>query len=105
MKSKIINKQKLNLKEYYAGCSMLLGKEKAAINKEIPMTQELFESCFGHMLRSEGYEMAVELLEEYPEYRKAYEEKVETEVAHIDITEEQERQLLSVWTKILDKID
>lgn len=82
---KLTEKQKRRLDDFVKEAIYLTDKENAAIEHQIPMTQELFEQCVGHCVEIGAYFRLTCLLNEYSYFADKYVRKIEEEVENSDI--------------------
>lgn len=74
------DRQKKRLYELVSEILFLTEEESAAIDHQIPMTQELFEKCVDHCAAIDAQFTLNNLLNEYPEFSKEYARKEEEKI-------------------------
>lgn len=73
-------KQKKRLYEFIDETLLLSEEEKAAIDAQIPMTQELFEQCIEHCAAIDAQLTLNDLMTQYPEFLAEYIKKEENAI-------------------------
>lgn len=71
--------------EFFKVLFALSDEQTAAMDKVIPMTQELFESCFEKLMSVDAIRSCMKLMEEYPEFTDTMTQNIMNE---LDLTEE-----------------
>ena len=86
----LTDKEKERLAEIVREAIYLSEEENAAIEHQIPMTQELFEQCVDHCIQINAYFRMTCLLSEYPQFTDEYVRKIEEETADFELPKEAE---------------
>ena len=81
----VMEKYPEEVNEFFKVLFALSDEQTAAMDKVIPMTQELFESCFEKLMSADAIRSCMKLLEEYPEFTDTMTENIMNE---LDLTEE-----------------
>ena len=68
------------------------------------MTQHIFEYCLDFYIHMDEPERRAALMNEYPEFLKAYVNQIEEEISHTEIPEETPEQAEARWQSLCDKI-
>lgn len=103
---RLTDRQKERLGEFVREAIYLTEEENAAIEHQIPMTQELFEQCVGHCVEIGAYFRLTCLLNEYSYYADEYVRKIEEEVENsdIEIPEPTPGELEASWQRFCIKV-
>ena len=103
---KLTDRQKRRLGEFVREVIYLTEEENAAIEHQIPMTQELFEQCVGHCVEIGAYFRLTCLLNEFSYFANEYVRKIEEEVADsdIEIPESTPEELEASWQRFRAKV-
>lgn len=103
---RLTDRQKERLDEFVREAIYLSEEENAAIEHQIPMTQELFEQCVGHCVEIGAYFRLTCLLNEYFYFADEYVKKIEEEVENgdIEIPEPTPEELEAGWQKLCKRI-
>lgn len=80
-------RQRKCLDEFVKEAIYFTEEENAAIEHQIPMTQELFEQCVRHCVEIGAYIRLTCLLNEYLNFADEYAKKIEEEIVDIKISE------------------
>lgn len=100
----LTDRQKEHLFEFIQESILLTEEEKDAIDKQISMTQALFEQCIVHCVEIGAMYRFNCLIDEYPEFADEYVRKTEAAMTDIKLPaetpEEKERDLQKLYTKI-----
>lgn len=103
----LTDKQKKRLLEFLKEAIYLTDEENAAIEHQLPMTQELFEHCIEHCTQIGAYFRTSCLIEEYPHFYNNYLDKEATDITNVNIPEITQDDIDASWqrfkAKILDK--
>lgn len=81
----VMEKYPEEVNEFFKVLFALSDEQTAAMDKVIPMTQELFESCFEKLMSVDAIRSCMKLMEEYPEFTDTMTENIMNE---LDLTEE-----------------
>ena len=81
----VMEKYPEEVNEFFKVLFALSDEQTAAMDKVIPMTQELFESCFEKLMSADAIRSCMKLMEEYPEFTDTMTENIMNE---LDLTEE-----------------
>jgi len=102
----LTDRQKRRLGEFVREVIYLTEEENAAIEHQIPMTQELFEQCVGHCVEIGAYFRLTCLLNEFSYFANEYVRKIEDEVADsdIEIPESTPEELEASWQRFRAKV-
>lgn len=103
---RLTDRQKERLGEFVREAIYLTDEENAAIEHQIPMTQELFEQCVDHCTQIGAYFRMTCLLNEYPEFAEEYARKIEEEVENSDVEmpEPTPEELEASWQRFCTKV-
>ena len=97
--------QRKRLDEFIDEAIFLSEEENAAIEHQIPMTQELFEQITGHCVDIDAQYRLISLLNEYPHFADEYVRKIEAEVAEKDFPEITKEQSDRMGKRICEEIE
>lgn len=102
----LTDREKERLAEFVREAIYLTEEENAAIEHQVPMTQELFEQCVDHCVQIGAYFRMTCLLNEYPEFAEEYARKIEEEVedSNIEIPESTPEELEARWQRFCIKV-
>ena len=102
----LTRREKERLAEFVREAIYLTEEENAAIEHQLPMTQELFEQCVDHCTQIGAYFRMTCLLNEYPEFAEEYARKIEEEVedSNIEIPESTPEELEASWQRFCTKV-
>ena len=102
----LTRREKERLAEFVREAIYLTEEENAAIEHQIPMTQELFEQCVGHCVEIGAYFRLTCLLNEFSYFADEYVRKIEEEVENsdIEIPESTPEELEASWQKLCARI-
>lgn len=81
-----------------------LRSDAAAIDCQIPMTQELFEHCLDFYLDMDDQRKAMEFMGRYPQLVDAYVKRVEKEISKTKLPKETPEQAEARWQKLCARI-
>lgn len=81
----VMEKYPEEVNEFFKVLFALSDEQTAAMDKVIPMTQELFESCFEKLMSVDAIRSCMKLMEEYPAFTDTMTQNVMSE---LDLTEE-----------------
>lgn len=81
----VIEKYPEEVDEFLRVTFALSDAQTAALEHVIPMTQEMFESCFDKLMSVGAISTCYKLMDEYPEFTDAMTQKIMNE---LDLTEE-----------------
>lgn len=103
---RLTDRQRERLGEFVRETIYLTEEENAAIEHQIPMTQELFEQCVGHCVEIGAYFRLTCLLNEYSYFADEYVRKIEEEVENsdIEIPEPTPEELEASWQRFCTKV-
>lgn len=79
-------------------------EEQLAIDRQQPMTQELFNSCIDKCMNFGIDELFYRLLEEYPEFVTEYAKRIEEEIQDVELPERTPEQEAASWERLCEKI-
>lgn len=82
----------------------LRGDAKAAIDCQIPMTQELFEYCLDFYLDTDDQRKAMEFMGKYPQLVDVYVKRTEEEISKTELPKETPEQAEARWQKLCSRI-
>lgn len=77
------NKEKHNFEEFLILTIEFSDDELAAIDKQKPMTMELFSSCLAKCMEHGLYKLFERLLDEYPELSDKYVKAIEDDIKDV----------------------
>lgn len=100
----LTEKQKERFYEFVKESILLTQEENAAIDRQIPMTQELFEACIEHCIRIDDMNRVYTLIDEYPQFIDGYMKKAEQEISKTELPEETSCQREAGWDRFYQKI-
>lgn len=102
----LTDREKERLAEFVREAIYLTEEENAAIEHQIPMTQELFEQCVGHCVEIGAYFRLTCLLNEFSYFADEYVRKIEEEVENsdIEIPESTPEELEASWQRFRAKV-
>lgn len=102
----LTRREKERLAEFVREAIYLTEEENAAIEHQIPMTQELFEQCVGHCVEIGAYFRLTCLLNEFSYFANEYVREIEEEVADSDIEmpKSTPEELEAGWQKLCARI-
>lgn len=79
-------------------------EQQKAIDNQIPMTQNLFNSCIERCMEIGAENHFFQLLEKYPDYVQGYAEEIEKEISRIELPAETPEQREWNWKRLVSKI-
>ena len=80
----VMEKYPEEVNEFFKVLFALSDEQTAAMDKVIPMTQELFESCFEKLMSVDAIRSCMKLMEEYPEFTDAMTKNIMDELGLTD---------------------
>lgn len=98
------DRQRKRLYEFISEILSLTEEENAAIDCQIPMTQELFEKCVDHCVMIDAQFTLNSLLNKYPEFSNEYVRKEEKKILDVELPEDMPERLETIWQKLCTKI-
>lgn len=82
---KLSEDQRKNIEEFLRMVLFMTDEQMLAMEGQIPMTQELFESCVESCLEMELERQFFKLLKEFPEFAEKYVGKIEKEMEAVTL--------------------
>lgn len=79
-------------------------EEQLAIDKQQPMTQELFNSCIDKCINLRMDALFYRLLEEYPDFLNEYAKSIEEEIKDVELPERTPEQEAASWERLCERI-
>lgn len=107
---KMTKEEIANIRHFLVETFAFTDEQSAAIDKQIPMTQELFESILERCneLGTDTDKLFYRLLIEYPDLTEVYGKKIEQEInekyADIDFPEETPEEKEAAWERLCVRI-
>ncbi len=97
-------KEKNNLRDFLVMTFEFSEEELAAIDKQKPMTLELFASCLSKCVEYRLDKLFVELSNEYPKLSDEYIKAIEEEVQNVILPERTPEEEEASWNRLCEKI-
>lgn len=97
-------KEKNNLMEFFVMTFEFSEEELAAIDKQKPMTMELFISCLSKCVKYRLDKLFVKLSNEYLKLSDEYVKAIEEEVKNIVLPERTPEEEKASWNQLCEKI-
>lgn len=79
-------------------------EELAAIDHQIPMTRELFDSCIDKCILLGVDKLFYDLLSEYPEFLEEYAKEIEEQIEDVELPERTPEQEAESWNRLCERI-
>lgn len=100
----LTNEQWKNVKEFVKMAILLSEDEQQAIDRQIPMTQEIFERCISAMSKYDCANSFNKLCHEYPDLLAAYENRIEKELEKVELPEKFKEEGQAQWKELCARI-
>lgn len=97
-------KEKHNFKEFLILTFEFSDDELAAIEKQKPMTMELFSSCLAKCTEHGLYKLFERLLDEYPELSDKYVKAIEDDIKDVVLPERTPEEEEASWNRLCERI-
>lgn len=97
-------KEKHNFKEFLILTFEFSDDELAAIEKQKPMTMELFSSCLAKCTEHGLYKLFERLLDEYPELSDKYVKAIEDDIKDVVLPERTLEEEEESWNRLCERI-
>ena len=101
---KLSNKEKHNFKELLILTFEFSDDELAAIEKQKPMTMELFSSCLAKCTERGLYKLFERLLDEYPDLTDKYVKAIDDDIKDVILPERTPEEEEESWNRLCDRI-
>ena len=98
------NKEKHNFEEFLITTFKFSEDELAAIDKQKPMTMELFSSCLVKCTELGIYKLFKRLLDEYPELSDKYVKAIEDDIKDVVLPERTPEEEEESWNRLCERI-
>lgn len=98
------NKEKHNFEEFLITTFKFSEDELAAIDKQKPMTMELFSSCLVKCTELGIYKLFERLLDEYPELSDKYVKAIEDDIKDVVLPERTPEEEEESWNRLCERI-
>ena len=98
------NKEKHNFEEFLITTFEFSEDELAAIDKQKPMTMELFSSCLAKCTEHGLYKLFERLLDEYPELSDKYVKTIEDDIKDVVLPERTPEEEEESWNRLCERI-
>lgn len=98
------NKEKRNFEEFLITTFKFSEDELAAIDKQKPMTMELFSSCLAKCTEHGLYKLFERLLDEYPELSDKYVKAIEDDIKDVVLPERTPEEEEESWKRLCERI-
>ena len=98
------NKEKYNFEEFLITTFKFSEEELAAIDKQKPMTMELFSSCLAKCTEWGLYKLFERLLDEYPELTDKYVKAIEDDIKDVILPEKTPEEEEENWNRLCERI-
>ena len=97
-------KEKHNFEEFLITTFKFSEDELAAIDKQKPMTMELFSSCLVKCTELGIYKLFERLLDEYPELSDKYVKAIEDDIKDVVLPERTPEEEEESWKRLCERI-
>ena len=98
------NKEKHNFEEFLITTFKFSEDELAAIDKQKPMTMEIFSSCLAKCTEQGLYKLFERLLDEYPELSDKYVKAIEDDIKDVVLPERTSEEEEESWNRLCERI-
>ena len=98
------NKEKHNFEEFLILIFEFSEDELAAIDKQKPMTIEIFSSCLAKCTEHGLYKLFERLLDEYPELSDKYVKAMEDDIKDVVLPERTPEEEEESWNRLCERI-
>ena len=97
-------KEKHNFEKFLIVTFEFSDDELAAIDKQKPMTMELFSSCMAKCTEHGLYKLFERLLDEYPELSDKYVKAIEDDIKDVVLPERTPEEEEESWNRLCERI-
>ena len=97
-------KEKHNFEEFFITTFKFSEDELAAIDKQKPMTMEIFSSCLAKCTEHGLYKLFERLLDEYPELSDKYVKAMEDDIKDVLLPERTPEEEEESWNRLRERI-
>lgn len=97
-------KEKHNFEEFLITAFKFSEDELAAIDKQKPMTMEIFSSCLAKCTEHGLYKLFERLLDEYPELSDKYVKAMEDDIKDVLLPERTPEEEEESWNRLRERI-
>lgn len=98
------NKEKHIFEEFLITTFKFSEDELAAIDKQKPMTMEIFSSCLAKCTEHGLYKLFERLLDEYPELSDKYVKAIEDDIKDVVLPERTSEEEEESWNRLCERI-
>ena len=98
------NKEKHNFEEFLITTFKFSEDELAAIDKQKPMTMEIFSSCLAKCTEHGLYKLFERLLDEYPELSDKYVKAIDEDIKDVVLPERTPEEEEESWNRLCERI-
>ena len=98
------NKEKHNFEEFLILTFEFSGDELAVIDKQKPMTMELFSSCLAKCTEWGLYKLFERLLDEYPDLTDKYVKAIDDDIKDVILPERTPEEEEESWNRLCERI-
>ena len=98
------NKEKHNFEEFLILTFEFSDDELSAIDKQKPMTMELFSSCMAKCTGHGLYKLFERLLDEYPELSNKYVKAIDEDIKDVVLRERTPEEEEESWDRLCERI-
>ena len=98
------NKEKHNFEEFLITTFKFSEDELAAIDKQKPMTMEIFSLCLAKCTEHGLYKLFERLLDEYPELSDKYVKAMEDDIKDVLLPERTPEEEEESWNRLRERI-
>ena len=98
------NKEKNNFGEFLILTFEFSDDEMAAIDKQKPMTMELFSSCLAKCTEHGFYKLFESLLDEYPDLTDKYVKAIDDDIKDVIVPERTPEEEEESWNRLCERI-
>lgn len=102
--TELTEREKRGLQEFLTLTFYFTDEELKAIDRQRPMTQELFNSCLEKCMRFQTNRLFYELLEEYPDFLLKYAKAIEEEINDTPLLPKTPHEEEESWSRLCKRI-
>jgi len=102
--NKLTEEQKKNLEEFLEVTFLFDDEQFKAINRQIHMTQTLFESCINRCVEIGVDKQLFRLMNDFPNLLETYINRIEEEIKNIELPEKTPEKEQVRWDKLVTEI-
>lgn len=102
--NELSEKEKRNFEEFLITTFKFSEDELAAIDKQKPMTMEIFSSCLAKCTEHGLYKLFERLLDEYPELSDKYVKAIEDDIKDVVLPERTSEEEEESWNRLCERI-